>query len=82
VLRAAMQVALHYGTVLVEATSNQVDQFGGYTGMTPPQFRDYTQQLASDRLPARAAGAGRRPPRPECLAERWMPPPPCSTRKC
>jgi D-tagatose-1,6-bisphosphate aldolase subunit GatZ/KbaZ len=39
VLRAAMHVALHYGTVLlVEATSNQVDQFGGYTGMTPPQF--------------------------------------------
>jgi D-tagatose-1,6-bisphosphate aldolase subunit GatZ/KbaZ len=35
-----MHVALHYGTVLlVEATSNQVDQFGGYTGMTPPQFR-------------------------------------------
>jgi D-tagatose-1,6-bisphosphate aldolase subunit GatZ/KbaZ len=68
VLRAAMHVALHYDTVLlVEATSNQVDQFGGYTGMTPPQFRDYVQQLAA-RLPAGAAGAGRRPPRPERLA--------------
>jgi len=57
VLRAAMRVAACYDTLLlVEATSNQVDQFGGYTGMTPPQFRDYVQQLAreqgfpSDRL--------------------------------
>lgn len=47
VLLAAMQVARHYDTVLlIEATSNQVDQFGGYTGMTPPQFRDYVLQLA------------------------------------
>ncbi|MCD9087609.1 D-tagatose-bisphosphate aldolase, class II, non-catalytic subunit [Stenotrophomonas sp. SY1] len=47
VLRAAMQVALKYATpLLIEATSNQVDQFGGYTGMTPPQYRDYVQQLA------------------------------------
>ncbi|HEY0662920.1 MAG TPA: D-tagatose-bisphosphate aldolase, class II, non-catalytic subunit [Lysobacter sp.] len=47
VLLAAMQVALQYDTVLlIEATSNQVDQFGGYTGMTPAQFRDYVQQLA------------------------------------
>ncbi|MGH8026554.1 MAG: D-tagatose-bisphosphate aldolase, class II, non-catalytic subunit [Pseudoxanthomonas sp.] len=47
VLLAAMQVALHYGTVLlIEATSNQVDQFGGYTGMTPAQYRDYVHQLA------------------------------------
>lgn len=47
VLRAAMRVATTYGTVLlVEATSNQVDQFGGYTGMTPPQFRDYLHDLA------------------------------------
>ncbi|WP_449466194.1 D-tagatose-bisphosphate aldolase, class II, non-catalytic subunit [Stenotrophomonas humi] len=49
VLRAAMQVAARYGTVLlIEATSNQVDQFGGYTGMTPPQYRDYVQALASE----------------------------------
>lgn len=47
VLLAAMQVARHYDTpLLIEATSNQVDQFGGYTGMTPVQFRDYVQQLA------------------------------------
>ncbi|MBS0199214.1 MAG: D-tagatose-bisphosphate aldolase, class II, non-catalytic subunit [Proteobacteria bacterium] len=47
VLLAAMDVASEYGTpLLVEATSNQVDQFGGYTGMTPPQFRDYLLELA------------------------------------
>jgi D-tagatose-1,6-bisphosphate aldolase subunit GatZ/KbaZ len=42
-----MRVAATYNTVLlVEATSNQVDQFGGYTGMTPPQFVDYVHALA------------------------------------
>jgi len=50
VLRAAMQVARHYQTpLLIEATSNQVDQFGGYTGMRPAQFRDYVWQLAQER---------------------------------
>jgi D-tagatose-1,6-bisphosphate aldolase subunit GatZ/KbaZ len=49
VLRAAMQVALRYDTpLLIEATSNQVDQFGGYTGMTPAQYRDYVLQLARE----------------------------------
>lgn len=49
VLRAAMHVAQAHGTVLlVEATSNQVDQFGGYTGMTPPQYRDYVGALADE----------------------------------
>ncbi|MGZ5198361.1 MAG: D-tagatose-bisphosphate aldolase, class II, non-catalytic subunit [Telluria sp.] len=50
VLAAAMRVAQRYGTLLlVEATSNQVDQFGGYTGMTPGQFRDYVHRLARER---------------------------------
>ena len=49
VLQAAMEVARAYDTpLLVESTSNQVDQFGGYTGMTPPQFRDYVQALAAE----------------------------------
>lgn len=49
VLRAAMDVARRHDTVLlIEATSNQVDQFGGYTGMTPPQYRDYVLALARD----------------------------------
>jgi len=54
VLLAAMQVARDYDTLLlIEATSNQVDQFGGYTGMTPPQYRDYVLQLArSQDFPA------------------------------
>ena len=48
VLRAAMDVALHYDTpLLIEATSNQVDQFGGYTGMTPTEYRDYVLALAT-----------------------------------
>lgn len=39
VLDAAIQQALADGTVLhVESTSNQVNQFGGYTGSTPAQF--------------------------------------------
>lgn len=49
VLLAAMQVAQRYDTpLLIEATSNQVDQFGGYTGMTPPQYRDYVLRLARE----------------------------------
>ena len=49
VLRAAMRVALDHDTLLlVEATSNQVDQFGGYTGMTPAAYRDYVLDLARD----------------------------------
>jgi D-tagatose-1,6-bisphosphate aldolase subunit GatZ/KbaZ len=50
VLRAAMRVAATYDTVLlVEATSNQVDQFGGYTGMTPPQFVEYVHTMAREQ---------------------------------
>lgn len=33
--------------VLVEATSNQVNQFGGYTGMTPADFRGFAQGIAA-----------------------------------
>jgi D-tagatose-1,6-bisphosphate aldolase subunit GatZ/KbaZ len=47
VLQAAMEVALAHGTsLLVEATSNQVDQFGGYTGMTPRDYIAYVRRLA------------------------------------
>lgn len=31
---------------LIEATSNQVNQYGGYTGMTPMEFRQYTYGIA------------------------------------
>ncbi|QBE67052.1 D-tagatose-bisphosphate aldolase, class II, non-catalytic subunit [Pseudoduganella lutea] len=47
VLLASMSVALEYGgAMLVEATSNQVDQFGGYTGMTPADYIAYVRDLA------------------------------------
>jgi D-tagatose-1,6-bisphosphate aldolase subunit GatZ/KbaZ len=50
VLGAAMRVAADYDTpLLVEATSNQVDQFGGYTGMTPAMFREHVLALARER---------------------------------
>ena len=50
VLSAAMRVAADHGTpLLIEATSNQVDQFGGYTGMTPAMYRDYVLALARER---------------------------------
>jgi len=32
--------------LLIEATCNQVNQFGGYTGMTPHQFADFVWELA------------------------------------
>ena len=35
--------------VLIEATSNQVNQDGGYTGMTPAAFRDFVGAIA-DRV--------------------------------
>jgi D-tagatose-1,6-bisphosphate aldolase subunit GatZ/KbaZ len=42
VLRAAAEQAVSTGSLLlVEATSNQVNQFGGYTGMRPAEFRSF-----------------------------------------
>lgn len=32
--------------VLIEATANQVNQYGGYTGMKPKDFRDYVMKIA------------------------------------
>ena len=47
VLEAAVAQALEDGSLLlVEATSNQVDQFGGYTGLRPADFRDLVLDLA------------------------------------
>ncbi len=34
--------------ILIEATSNQVDQYGGYTGMTPIKFKDYIFNIADE----------------------------------
>ncbi len=47
VLEAAIrQAQADGGEVLVEATSNQVDQFGGYTGLQPRGFRDLVMGVA------------------------------------
>ncbi|MGK5738725.1 D-tagatose-bisphosphate aldolase, class II, non-catalytic subunit [Micromonospora sp. URMC 103] len=47
VLQAAMvQAREDGGLVLIEATSNQVDQDGGYTGMRPADFRDLVYEAA------------------------------------
>jgi D-tagatose-1,6-bisphosphate aldolase subunit GatZ/KbaZ len=49
VLAAAVVQAVTDGTdLLVEATSNQVDQFGGYTGMRPADFRDVVLRTADN----------------------------------
>ena len=50
VIEAAVSRAADAGTfVLIEATANQVDQFGGYTGMKPVHFRHFVHGIA-DRL--------------------------------
>ena len=43
---SVLQVLGEDGYLLVEATSNQVDQFGGYTGMKPQDFRRLVLDLA------------------------------------
>ena len=53
VIRAAAEQAAADGSLLlVEATSNQVNQFGGYTGMRPVEFRGFVLEHA------KAAGVG------------------------
>ena len=47
VIEAALREAQVRGEpVLIEATSNQVNQFGGYTGMLPADFREYVAGIA------------------------------------
>ncbi|QHM77947.1 D-tagatose-1,6-bisphosphate aldolase subunit KbaZ [Mixta theicola] len=47
VLESALRFAQkNQHTLLIEATSNQVDQFGGYTGMTPADFYGFVGRLA------------------------------------
>lgn len=48
VLEACMlQAKMDQSVVLIEATSNQVNQFGGYTGMNPAQFVSYINETAA-----------------------------------
>ncbi|WP_213805790.1 D-tagatose-bisphosphate aldolase, class II, non-catalytic subunit [Granulicella sp. dw_53] len=47
VVRAAAEQAAADGSLLLlEATSNQVNQFGGYTGMKPADFRIFAEKIA------------------------------------
>lgn len=49
VVRAAIDQAAADGAyALIEATSNQVDQFGGYTGMRPADFRELVLGIADE----------------------------------
>ncbi len=49
VIRAGMmQAKADNSIVLIESTSNQVDQFGGYTGMVPAEFVEYVNGLAEE----------------------------------
>lgn len=50
---AVLQAALHHARdhrsfVCIESTSNQVNQYGGYTGQTPAQFARYINSFAED----------------------------------
>ena len=54
-VRAAAAQAVEDGTLLlVEATCNQVNQDGGYTGMRPADFRDFVHGIAERAGLARA----------------------------
>lgn len=47
VIEACMEEAKKNGKpVLFEATANQVNQFGGYTGMRPADYRDFVYSIA------------------------------------
>ncbi|WP_283193673.1 D-tagatose-bisphosphate aldolase, class II, non-catalytic subunit [Rhizobium sp. AN80A] len=49
VIEAALRRAAREGTVvLIEATCNQVNQEGGYTGMTPAAFRRFIERIATE----------------------------------
>ncbi len=54
VIAAAVQQAIEDGSILlVESTSSQVNQFGGYTGQTPDQFARFVHSAATRaRLPS------------------------------
>ena len=49
VLQAVIEKAAKTKSVaLIEATANQCDQNGGYTGMTPKDFKEYCLELAKN----------------------------------
>ena len=55
VLESAMlEARADRSLLLIESTSNQVNQFGGYTGQTPEQFVEFVHGIAAEmKFPAR-----------------------------
>ena len=50
VIEALMEQGKRFDApILLEATANQVNQFGGYTGMKPADYRDFVYEIA-DRV--------------------------------
>jgi len=53
VLKEALRLAKSMGPCLIEPTCNQVNQYGGYTGMTPAGFVRHVRALADEvQLPS------------------------------
>jgi D-tagatose-bisphosphate aldolase class II non-catalytic subunit len=49
VIRATLRAGFRTGaTVLIEATCNQVNHEGGYTGMKPADFRRFVEEIAAE----------------------------------
>lgn len=49
VIRAALELARDRRQIaVIEATCNQVNQNGGYTGMTPSEFASLVRSMADD----------------------------------
>jgi len=49
VIEACLKQAMRFDDyVLVEATANQVNQYGGYTGMKPADYRDFVYKIADE----------------------------------
>ena len=47
VIEALFEQGLRFDApILIEGTANQINQFGGYTGMKPADFRDYVYGIA------------------------------------
>lgn len=49
VIKSSLEFAKKNNSILVvEATANQVNQFGGYTGMKPADYREFVYELADE----------------------------------
>lgn len=48
VLKESLRIPSQANTCLIESTCNQVNQYGGYTGMTPGDFVHYARRVAKE----------------------------------